>query len=487
MKASEGSWWERLARREDVHWFRYRDRAFLLDANTAAVYELDALAFDLLEALTAGRGAGVARQEVAARRSAAEVEEAWAELEQFHRRGWLLGPDPLARLSCGEAEREALFAPAWTKALCLNVAHACNLRCTYCFAGQGRFGGEAELMPPEIALAAVDYLLSQSPPGADLEVDFFGGEPLLNFPVVRKAIEYGEVAARAQGKNLHFTLTTNALGLDRAKLEFLNRHRVQLILSLDGRQEVHDRFRRLPDGRGSYAYVVPRILEAVSSRGGPDPSPDYYIRGTFTRFNPDFSRDAAHLLELGLRRISLEPVVAPPEEDYALRPEDYPILVSEYDRLVELCLAEQSQGREFLFFHFQVDLEPGLCLPKRLRGCGAGHQYLAVSPSGNLYPCHQFVGQAEFLLGDLARGVVNRELQARFAGLNVLSREECRSCWARYFCGGGCHAASWLYYGDLQKPHPLSCELVRKRLECALYLQCVGKNAGRADFTAREG
>ncbi|MGB9886049.1 MAG: thioether cross-link-forming SCIFF peptide maturase [Moorellales bacterium] len=472
MLARSHNWWRGLARREDVHWFRYRDRAFLLDANTAAVYQLDPPAVALLEALADGASVEVARQRAAAAGfSFAEADEALRELEDFHRRGWLLGPDPLSRLEDAEAAGR-LSVPTWTKALCLNVAHACNLRCAYCFAGQGRFGGEAELMPPEVALAAVDYLLRQSPPGAELEIDFFGGEPLLNFGVVRRTVEYGEARAGAEGKELRFTLTTNALRLDREKLRFLNDHQVQLIFSLDGRPGVHDRLRRTPEGGGSYAQVLPAIQEAVASRDGTN----YYIRGTFTRFNRDFSQDVAHLLELGFRRLSLEPVVASPHQEYALRLDDLPLLVAEYDRVVDLCLEAQQAGSPLEFFHFQLDLEPGLCLPKRLRGCGAGHQYLAVTPSGELYPCHQFVGQREFCLGDLGRGIVNRELQARLAGLNVLNKRLCRSCWARYFCGGGCHAANWLYGGDLEQPYPLGCELVRKRLECAIYLQCFRDN-----------
>lgn len=474
MPNSTKSWWERAARREDLHWFSYRERAFLLDANSGAVCEIDRVALALLESLAVtGGNASEAQARVARAFSAAEAAEAWDELDELHRRGLFLGPDPLARLDPGlgsqpESNGKAASWPGttWTKAICLNVAHACNLRCRYCFAGQGRFGGGPQLMSWEVGRAAVDFLLAQAPPGADLEIDFFGGEPLLNFALVRSLILYGLAKSRAEGKALRFTLTTNGLLLDEEKLAFLNEHEVQLILSLDGRPEVHDRCRLLPGSGGSYGAVLPQILRAVASRQGRN----YFIRGTFTRYNLDFSRDVAHLLSLGLREISLEPVVADPEEDYALRPEDLPALTLEYDRLVQLFLDELSAGRPFTFFHFQVDLEPGLCLPKRLQGCGAGHQYLAVTPAGEIYPCHQFVGRREFCLGSLAEGITNSRLKEQFAALNVLAKP-CRSCWARYFCGGGCHAANLSYGGSLTKPYELGCALMKKRLECAIYLR----------------
>lgn len=490
MSASPQPWWERVARREDLHWFSYRDRAFLLDANSGAIAEIDHVALSLLDSLAATGGrAEEARQMVASRFSAAATAEAWGELEELHRQGLFLGPEPLARLATGcrgdQAQAigkgraaPAAFVPAWTKALCLNVAHACNLRCTYCFAGQGRFGGGPQLMSWEVGKAAVDFLFAQAPPGAELEIDFFGGEPLLNFSLVRALIGYGLAQSRRQGKPLRFTLTTNGLLLDEEKLAFLNQHDVQLILSLDGRPEVHDRCRLLPEGGGSYAAVLPRIMRAVASRNGQN----YFIRGTFTRYNLDFAQDVAHLLSLGLREISLEPVVAAPEEDYALGQEHLPVLAREYDRLVQLFLDELAAGRPFTFFHFQVDLEPGLCLPKRLQGCGAGGQYLAVTPKGEIYPCHQFVGQPKFRLGSLAEGITNLRLREQFLNMNVLGKS-CRLCWARYFCGGGCHAANLAYENSLAKPYALGCALMKKRLECAIYLHAIQKERAQPSFT----
>jgi uncharacterized protein len=474
MSGSPERWWEKASRREDVHWFRYRDRAFLLDVNSGSIFALDSVAWSWLEALASSGGdPSAARGELLRCFSAAEVQEAWEELDSLHRQGLLLGPDPVSKAGVGP---EAFRSP-WVKALCLNVAHACNLRCRYCFAVKGQSDGPP-LMPPEVGRAAVDFLLRQAPEGADLEIDFFGGEPLLNFPLVEFLIPYALAQAAAQGKRVRFTLTTNGVLLNEKVLRFLNRYGVQLILSLDGRPQVHDRYRVFADRRGSYLVALPNLKRAVATRGGEN----YYVRGTFTRHNLDFSQDVAHLVALGFRRISLEPVVADPGEDYALRPEDAPALCREYDRVVDLCLEEWVAGRTLTFFHFEVDLEPGLCLPKRLSGCGAGHQYLAVTPGGELYPCHQFVGRPEFRLGSLAQDIVNRALQERLASLNVLAKA-CRSCWARYFCGGGCHVSN-LNSGGLDRPYPLGCVLVKKRLECAIYLKSVGQSRPAETFTS---
>lgn len=498
MPANGQPWWEKAARREDLHWFCYNGRAFLLDTNSGAVCEIDDVTVALLEALvTCGGDPAAARAAAASAFREAEVTEAWEELAALHRAGLLLGPDPLARVgteSAGAAAGRparafavpgvappALPHPGWVKALCLNVAHACNLRCRYCFAGQGRFGAGPELMSWTVGRAAVDFLLAQAPPGAELEIDFFGGEPLLNFSLVRALLHYGATQSRAQGKVLRFTLTTNGLLLDEEKLDLLNRYQVQLILSLDGRPAVHDRYRVFPDGRGSYAAVLPRVQAAVAARQGEN----YFIRGTFTRANLNFSEDVAHLVALGLRRLSLEPVVAAATEDFALRPEDLPVLAAEYDRVVALHLEEQAAGRPFTFFHFQIDLEPGLCLPKRLQGCGAGYQYLAVAPGGELYPCHQLVGQPAFLLGSVQQGVTNRRLQEQFLSLHVLNKT-CRHCWARYFCGGGCHAANLSYGGRMEQPYALACSLVKKRLECAIYLKASGKDQVIMPFTGHQ-
>jgi len=298
-------------------------------------------------------------------------------------------------------------------------------------------------------------------------VDYFGGEPLMNFPVVKKLILYGMEESRRRGKVLKQTLTTNAVLLDGETTAFLNRHDVALVLSLDGRREVNDRMRPTAGGQGSYDMILPRIRDAVDSRGGEN----YYLRGTYTRFNKDFFEDVRSMAEVGFTMLSVEPVVAGLREEYAFRQEDLPELFDQYERLARYYLEKKEAGSPFAFFHFNLDLNRGPCLPKRLSGCGAGHEYLAVSPQGALYPCHQFMGLEEFAMGDVEAGVTKPETGALFRGNHVLAKEKCRSCWARFYCSGGCHANAWHFNRDLAEPYALGCELEKKRLECALWIK----------------
>lgn len=438
---------------KDQHLFSLFGHHFLLDVPTSALLALDEEAHRALS--QPGQASPAVEAEIAA----------------LKERG-LLQPDPVRRHGKPEG------SPRWLKALCLHVAHDCNLRCAYCFATGGSFGGARGIMPSATGRAAIDFLLAGSGPVTQLEVDFFGGEPLLAMETVRAAVAHGRERAVAFGKRINFTLTTNAVALDPPTLDFLDREGISLVLSLDGRPEVHDRFRPGPDGRGSYARVVPRILEAVAARG----STNYYVRGTFTRFNLDFAEDVRHLLALGLNRLSLEPVVALAEEEYALREGDLPWVEAEYERLAGLFLERAQSGQPFTFFHFAVDLDHGPCLGKRLLGCGAGRRYLAVTPDGQLYPCHQFVGRPQYLLGDLERGIVRDDLVSEFAGADIFGKKGCLECWARYFCGGGCHANAVLRHGTIAEPDETGCRLLRKRLECALAMQGIlAKEAGPGD------
>ncbi len=428
----------------DQHHFFLFGQNFLLDVPTSSLLLVDA---DARRALT-----DPARASRSARRELADLKD----------RGLLL-PDPI---------REGIRPPrepSWLKALCLHVAHDCNLRCSYCFAGSGRFGGSRGIMPPEVGRAAIDLLLDASGPIRQLEVDFFGGEPLLALETVRRVVEYGHARATERGKQINFTLTTNATLLSEETLAFLNREGISLVLSLDGRPTVHDRFRPGPGGRGSYDRAVAGIKRAVAARAGAS----YYVRGTFTRANLDFAEDVRHLLSLGLDRLSLEPVVALPGEDYSLREEDLPRVEEEYERLATLYLERARAGRPFVFFHFAIDLDQGPCLAKRLSGCGAGHRYLAVTPDERLYPCHQFVGRERYLLGDLTHGITRAELSTEFAGADIFHKRGCLDCWARYFCGGGCHANADLHHGSILQPDELGCRLLRKRLECALAIRAM--------------
>lgn len=351
------------------------------------------------------------------------------------------------------------------KALCLNVAHSCNLACRYCFAGKGRYGEESSLMSIDTGKAAVDFLLARSAGRKHMEIDYFGGEPLLNMKTVRAVTAYARQRGNREGVEFQFTLTTNALLLDEDCLSYFRDEGFSIILSLDGRPEVHNRMRRSAAGRESYEQISEKILDFLNKWDD-----NYYVRGTFTRFNRDFSRDVAHLYELGIRNISLEPVVSSPADEWSLREEDLPELEREYELLAEYYLQCLRAGDPFNYFHFNIDLDGGPCIYKRLSGCGAGEEYLAVTPAGDLYPCHQLIGDKALLMGNVSRKDFNTLGQDVFPAAGPLGHE-CSSCWARYHCGGGCRAASKLVHGEFGRPYRLECALQKKRLECALYLK----------------
>ena len=353
------------------------------------------------------------------------------------------------------------------KALCLNVAHDCNLRCRYCFADEGEYHGKRELMSEETGKAALDFLVRESGNRKNLEVDFFGGEPLMNFDVVKAVVAYGRELERTRGKRFRFTLTTNGVLLNDGILDFVNREMSNLVLSIDGRKAVHDRMRPFTGGHGSYDAVLPKLLRAAESRK----QTDYFVRGTFTRYNLDFAEDVIHLAELGFEQISVEPVVASPEDDYALRMEDVPALEEQYDRLAVYLLKRHREGRPVSFFHFNIDLEGGPCVYKRLSGCGAGSEYLGVTPQGKLYPCHQFVGKEDFTVGDIRNGINRTDLTDRFKACNVYTRDACRDCFARLYCAGGCAANAYNFTGGLNGVYDVGCALQKKRIECALMLK----------------
>ena len=353
------------------------------------------------------------------------------------------------------------------KALCLNVAHDCNLRCKYCFADEGEYHGRRALMSEEVGKAALDFLVKNSGGRKNLEVDFFGGEPLMNWEVVKKLVEYGRSIEKEYDKNFRFTITTNGTLLNDEILEFVNKEMGNIVLSIDGRKEVNDSMRPRAGGQGCYDDIVPKYQKVAESRH----QLRYFVRGTFTHANLDFSEDVKHLAELGFKQISVEPVVASPEDWYAFKDEDIPIICEEYDKLAKYYIEKHKEGKGFNFFHFNIDLEGGPCVAKRLSGCGSGCEYLGVTPWGDLYPCHQFVGNEDFIMGNVFDGITRPDIRDKFKKSNVYSRPECQKCFARYYCSGGCAANAYNFNGDINATYKHGCELQRKRIECAIMIK----------------
>lgn len=353
------------------------------------------------------------------------------------------------------------------KALCLHIAHDCNLACRYCFAEEGEYHGRRALMSYEVGKKALDFLIANSGSRRNLEVDFFGGEPTMNWEVVKQLVAYGRSEEEAHNKRFRFTLTTNGLLLNDEIMDFCNREMANVVLSLDGRREVNDRMRPTRNGKGSYDIIVPKFQKFAKSRG----DKDYYIRGTFTRENLEFSKDVLHFADLGFEKMSMEPVVGLPEEPYAIREEDLPKILEQYDILAKEYVKRRREGRGFIFFHFQIDLKQGPCVAKRLSGCGSGTEYLAVTPWGDFYPCHQFVGDEHYLLGSVDQGIVRTDICDEFKLCNVYAKPKCRDCFARFYCSGGCAANSWKFHQSLTDAYDIGCEMQKKRIECAIMIK----------------
>jgi uncharacterized protein len=353
------------------------------------------------------------------------------------------------------------------KALCLHIAHDCNLACRYCFAEEGEYQGDRALMSYEVGKQALDFLIKSSGNRKNLEVDFFGGEPLMNFQVVKDLVIYGREQEKIHNKKFRFTLTTNGVLLNDDIIEFANKEMSNVVLSIDGRKEVHDHMRPSRNGKGSYDLILPKFEKLAESRN----QNNYFVRGTFTHNNLDFSEDVKHLAELGFKQISVEPVVSLPEESYAIKEEDIPKVYEEYDKLARYILEKKKEGNDFNFFHFKIDLAGGPCVAKRLSGCGSGTEYLAVTPWGDLYPCHQFVGEKDYLMGNVFDGVQRTDIRTEFKGCNVYSKDKCKNCFAKFYCSGGCAANSHKFHGDINNTYDIGCELERKRIECAIMIK----------------
>ena len=446
-----------------LHKFSMNGINILMDVLSGAVHAVDDVVYDIADLYPETDANGLC-EKFADKYSAEQVKEAVDELEELKAAGMLYTEDEYEQV----LEQIKNRAPV-IKALCLHVAHDCNLKCRYCFAEEGEYHGKRSLMSTEVGKKAIDFIIANSGNRRNLEVDFFGGEPLMNFEVVKDIVEYGREQEKLHNKNFRFTITTNGILLDDDKQKYINENMHNVVVSMDGRKEINDLMRPRAGGLGSYDAVVPKFQKLAESRN----QTDYYLRGTFTHHNLDFSRDVLHVADdLGFKQVSVEPVVAEATEDYAICEEDLETIFDEYERLAqELYIRHKTGEKDFNFFHFMVDLTGGPCVAKRLSGCGSGTEYLAVTPEGDLYPCHQFVGQEEFKIGTVFDGIQNTKLREEFANCNVYTKPECKKCWAKFYCSGGCMANANNYGGSIMSTYDIGCKLQRKRIECAIMIK----------------
>ena len=454
-----------------VHQYKMGGYNIVIDVNSGAIHVVDDMTYDMIEMYENSDKESIFA-EMAKRypEQQDDIVECWDEMQELIAAEELFTKDSYEPYITDFAKR-----PTVVKALCLHIAHDCNLACQYCFAEEGEYHGKRELMSYEVGKKALDFLVANSGNRRNLEVDFFGGEPLMNFQVVKDLVAYGRSLEKEHDKNFRFTLTTNGVLLDDDIMEFANKEMGNVVLSIDGRKEVHDHMRPFRKGAGSYDLIVPKFQKFAESRH----QDKYYVRGTFTHNNLDFSKDVLHLADLGFKQISVEPVVAQDTDSYAIREEDLPQLMEEYENLALEMVRRHGTEEDFNFFHFMIDLEGGPCVAKRLSGCGSGTEYLAVTPTGDLYPCHQFVGNTDFLMGNVDDGVVNTDLRDEFKSCNVYAKEKCRECFARFYCSGGCAANSYNFHGDIHNAYDIGCALQKKRVECAIMI--------KAALAAKEG
>ena len=447
-----------------IHQYKLNGYNIVLDVCSGAVHCVDEVAYDVIglyEDHTAEEIVAVILERYAESEgiTEADVRECLEDVEALKEQGKLFSKDVYADMAFDFKNRHTEV-----KALCLHVAHTCNLNCDYCFAAQGKYHGERAVMSFEVGKRAIDFLIEHSAGRRNLEVDFFGGEPLMNWDVCKQIVEYARSVEKAHDKNFRFTLTTNGLNLNDEVIEFANREMHNVVLSLDGRKEVHDRLRKTVGGQGSYDVIVPKFQHFVEKREGRG----YYMRGTFTHHNVDFTNDLFHMLDLGFTELSMEPVVCPPNDPYALTKEDLPRLFEQYEILAKEQIRRRREGRPFTFYHYMIDLTGGPCIYKRISGCGSGTEYMAVTPWGDLYPCHQFVGDEAYKLGDLWNGVTNTELRDEFKLCNAYARPDCKDCWAKLYCSGGCAANAYHATGSIRGVYEYGCDLFKKRIECAI-------------------
>ena len=451
-------------RKELIHCYTFDGKNIVLDVYSGSIHVVDDVAFDIIKMYEDTPEEKIVsfildkykdRDDV----NEAEVLECIGDVGKLKESGKLFAPDKYEGIAVDLKKKKYTL-----KAICLHVAHTCNLDCSYCFAAQGKFHGKRGLMSFETGKRAIDFLIENSGYHKNLDIDFFGGEPLMNWDVVKKLVEYGRSVEKEHGKNIRFTLTTNGIGITDDVIDFCNREMHNVVLSLDGRKEVNDRFRKDIKGNGSYDIIVPKFQKFVSERG----DRSYYMRGTFTHYNTDFLNDILHMESLGFKELSMEPVVTSPDEPTALTEEDFPVLVKQYEDLARVMISRTKEGNPFTFYHYMLDLTCGPCIYKRISGCGAGTEYLAVTPWGDLYPCHQFVGDEKFKVGDIWEGYKDTSIRDEFAACNAYTREGCKDCWAKLYCSGGCAANAYHAQGSVSGIYDYGCRLFRKRIECAI-------------------
>ena len=446
-----------------IHKFSMDGYNIVLDVNGGGVHVLDNVAYDLVD-LFEDKSKEEIVQSLIKNYTKEQIEEAYDEIKSLKEEGLLFTEDTYQNHPSFVNRKKVV------KALCLHVSHDCNLKCKYCFASQGDFGGEKEMMSFEVGKKAIDYLIANSGNRRNLEIDFFGGEPLMNFDVVKQLVAYGREVEKANNKNIRFTITTNGILLDDDKIDYINEHMHNVVLSLDGRREVNDNMRPTVNDKGSYDVIMPKFKKLVDKR---PKDKYYYIRGTFTRDNLDFSEDVLHFANEGFNLTSVEPVVGDESNPYALREEDMERVFAEYEKLAKKYAKRKLEGEDFTFFHFVVDLNQGPCVIKRITGCGAGNEYLAVTPNGDIYPCHQFVGNDDFKLANILdeEVVIPEDISNMFRDAHVYSKEDCKTCWNKFYCSGGCHANAINFNNDIRKPYELGCEMQKKRTECSIMIQ----------------
>lgn len=445
-----------------IHKYKAKGFNIVLDTYSGSVHAVDDITYEIISLYEDHAKEDIKNKLTTYNLTDDQFGEAYKEVCDLVNEGMLFTSDNFADLSIDVVNR-----PTNVKAICLNVAHTCNLSCEYCFAKGGKYHGPDAIMTTETAKKAIDFLIENSGNHYNLDVDFFGGEPLMNWDVVTETVDYARNLEEKYNKHFNFTLTTNGMLLDDDKIEYLNENMKNVVLSLDGRREIHDEFRKTIGGKGSFDTVVPKFQNFVSKRG----DKEYYMRGTYTANNLDFTKDVKTYLDLGFKRTSLEPVVGNSKSDYALKEEDLPVLFEEYEKLADMMIDAIDNNNKFIFYHYMIDLENGPCAHKRISGCGSGTEYMAITPSGELYPCHQFVGNDDFIIGDINQGIIRDDIIEDFKKCNCYSKEECKSCWANMYCSGGCAANNYNANGDINETHDYSCKLFKKRIEMAIAIK----------------